>query len=480
MMMVKQRVSGILKDKPQRVLLIRQPMAQSANSWELPIETGEIPPANEEFDAIIVGGGPGGSSAAGYLAMAGKSVLLLEKGLWPRDKICGDAVGGKSLGHVKALGVKETLEKSPHFRVTGIKFSSPKGNTVRVALPEEDVQRLEAGYSLPRMQFDHLLFDRCQQLVRENGGKVVQDCLVTGVIFDDGKGGTDPGDGSGALRHAKGVTVKIGGRKGEERTYYSTEIVGAAGYQCPVAKAVVRDSFNEELIDNTHFCDGYREYWRNVKGCGHGVGDIEIHFVDSVVPGYFWIFPVSEDVVNVGIGMVVSLLKKEKKKLRALQKDVIENHPMFKERFSEAEMIRGSGRGWALPFGSPRKKAKNQPRRASMNGIRLVGDSASLVDPFSGEGVGNALVTGELAAQHIIAGKNPEEYQQEMWKILGPELTNSYRMQKLSRKKWLLNWFVGKASKKPQIQEMMTEMIASKEAQENLHSPWFMFKTLMF
>ena len=70
--------------------------------------------------------------------------------------------------------------------MTGIKFSSPKGNTVRVALPEEDVQRLEAGYSLPRMQFDHLLFDRCQQLVRENGGKVIQDCAVTQVLFDDG------------------------------------------------------------------------------------------------------------------------------------------------------------------------------------------------------------------------------------------------------------------------------------------------------
>ena len=207
-------------------------MAQSVNSWEMPIDTGEIPSTNAHFDAIVVGGGPGGSSAAGYLAMAGKSVLLLEKGLWPRDKICGDAVGGKSLGHVKALGVKEVLEATPHFRVTGIKFSSPKGNTVRVALPEEDVQRLEAGYSLPRMQFDHLLFDRCQSLVRQNGGKVIQDCLVTGVIFDDGKGGDDPGEGSGNLRYAKGVTVKIGGRKGEERTYYSEEIVGAAGYQC--------------------------------------------------------------------------------------------------------------------------------------------------------------------------------------------------------------------------------------------------------
>ena len=290
-------------------------MAQTSNSWELPIDTGEVPDDNSTFDAIVVGGGPGGSSAAGYLAMAGKSVLLLEKGVWPRDKICGDAVGGKSLSHVKALGVKETLERSPHFRVTGIKFSSPKGNTVRVALPEEDVQRLEAGYALPRIQFDHLLFDRCQQLVRENGGMVVQDCAVKDVLFDDGGGGNDPGLGSGNQRHAKGVVVTIGGRKGEQRTYFSREIVGAAGYQCPVAKAVVKESFSEEMVDNTHYCGGYREYWRNVEGCSGGVGDIEIHFVDSIVPGYFWIFPVSEDVVNVGVGMVINLLKKEKKKL---------------------------------------------------------------------------------------------------------------------------------------------------------------------
>ena len=77
--------------------------------------------------------------------MEGKRVLLIEKETWPRDKICGDAVGGKSLSHVKELGVKETLEATPHFRVTGIVFSSPKGHNVRVALPEEDVQRLEAA-----------------------------------------------------------------------------------------------------------------------------------------------------------------------------------------------------------------------------------------------------------------------------------------------------------------------------------------------
>ena len=449
-------------------------------SWEQPIETGEVPENGAEFDAIVVGGGPGGASAAGYLAKSGARVLLIEKEVWPRDKICGDAVGGKSLSHVEGLGVKEDLESTPHFRVTGIVFSSPKGNSVRVPLPEEDVERLEAGYALPRAQFDSLLFNRCQSMVRDAGGSVIQGGEVRTVLFDDGKGGEDPGEGSGDARHAAGVVVRIGGRKGEERTYYSRELVGAAGYRCPVAYSVVESTYGEEMVDRDHYCGGYREYWRNVKGCGENVGDIEIHFVDTVIPGYFWLFPVSENVVNVGIGMVVGLLSKQKKKLKALQADVIANHPMFKERFADAELIPKSARGWQLPFGSPRKKNSRQPRRSSMNGIRLVGDAASLIDPFSGEGVGNALVTGEMAARHIMEKKPFEDYQEEVWKVLGPELINSYRMQKLSRKSWLLNWFVGKAEKKPALQEMMTEMIASKEAQENLHSPWFMFKTLMF
>ena len=85
-------------------------MASQLQSWEMPIETGDIPANGSKFDAIVVGGGPGGSSAAGYLAKGGKKVLLIEKGVWPRDKVCGDAVGGKSLSHVKNLGVKSKLE----------------------------------------------------------------------------------------------------------------------------------------------------------------------------------------------------------------------------------------------------------------------------------------------------------------------------------------------------------------------------------
>ena len=265
-------------------------------SWTQPIETGDIPESGTSFDAIVVGGGPGGSSAAGYLAMAGKRVLLIEKGVWPRDKVCGDAVGGKSLSHVKALGVKETLEGTPHFRVNGILFSSPNGKEVRVPLPEEDVARLEAGYSLPREQFDHLLFDRVQHLVRENGGSVLQGADVTDVLFNDGN---DPGDGSKDDRFASGVRLRIGGRKGDVLEYKAPAIVGAAGYRCPVATALVVDTYNEVMVDRKHYCGGYREYWDGVKGCEENIGDIEIHFVDDIIPGYFWIFPLGNGRVNV-------------------------------------------------------------------------------------------------------------------------------------------------------------------------------------
>ena len=230
-------------------------------SWEEPIETGEVPESGSTFDAIVVGGGPGGCSAAGYLAMADKKVLLIEKGVWPRDKICGDAVGGKSLSHVKALGVKKTLESTPHFRVNGILFSSPNRNELSLPLPEQHVARLEAGYALPRQQFDHLLFDRVQELVREKGGSVIQGGSVKEVLYNDGN---DPGKGTGSKRKATGIRLTVGGRKGTVMEFHAPAIVGAGGYLCPVATSLVVDTYEETMVDRKHYCGGYREYWDGV------------------------------------------------------------------------------------------------------------------------------------------------------------------------------------------------------------------------
>ena len=80
----------------------------------------------------------------------------------------------------------------------------------------------------------------------------------------------------------------------------------------------------------------------------------------------------------------------------------------------------------------------------------------------------------------IIDEQTGIEYQNKLWEIIGNELTNSHKLQKMLKREWLINWFIKKASKKPKLQEVLTDMLHNKESQHKMQSKWFMFKTLMF
>ena len=433
--------------------------------WEKNIVTKAIPDNEMKFDVIIVGGGPAGSAAACYAADEGLKVLLLEKDNYPRDKVCGDAVGGKALKHLEELKILDTLEKSPHFIFDSVIFSNTRDEKVKVEIKDSEAK----GYVYPRLNFDWIMFNEAKSRVENKGGFVIQNFRVNSLLIDDKD------------------NERIIGIKGKneigEKEFYAPITIGAGGVNCPVAKTIITEINDEEFIEKEHWSSSFRQYWKNVENVNYDKGAIEFHYVDGVIPGYFWIFPVGKNTCNVGLGITLKDLKNKEMKLKELQKYIIEEK--FANRFRNAELIKDSGKGWQLPLGSPRK-TKMKLRRMFGNGCLLIGDAGSLVDPFTGEGIGNALLSAKIAIKHCKQNKNKldlkmgERYQSEIWNILGKELTNSFKIQNYTRKKWLINWFIGKAQRKPELQKILSESLTSKEAQRQLTSPWTLFKNLVF
>ncbi len=406
------------------------------------------------YDVIVVGGGPGGSSTAMFLQQKGYNVLILEKQKYPRDKICGDAVSGKSVGMLKALGLDEEMEQIDHAKVYGLVFSSPEGKMLEIPFPVKDGEgKTKArGYVSRRLVFDNFLFSHAKKKVDTLEQHEVKDLIL---------------DENGSV-----VGVKVMDLVSKtEKEFRAKFIVGADG-----AYSIVAQKMNLPKVPEEHLCEATRVYYKNVSGM---TPNIEIHFVDSVMPGYFWIFPLENGMANVGLGMVRTDRQARGLNLVKETEKVISEHPLFKERFKNAEKL-GDIKGWVLPFGSFKRSLHGK-------GYLLVGDAASLVDPFSGEGIGNAMTSGKFAAETIDAAFKQNNFSEEflaqydsnLWKEIGPEMDTSYMLQKIGRHKWLLNLVVGKAAKSQEIRETISGMLVNENARKSFISPMFYVKLLL-
>src|SRR5208283_2686342 len=192
------------------------------------------------------------------------------------------------------------------------------------------------------------------------------------------------------------VGVK-GDLAGKEMEFRAKVVVGADG-----AAGVIARKLNARQEDELHQCAGLRCYYEGVTGMGD---TIELHFVKEALPGYFWIFPLPNNRANVGIGMIVSDVKRNKVNLQKVMLDTIEKNPVFKERFKGAKRVTEI-KSWMLPFASKRVKI-------AYDGCVLVGDAASLIDPFTGEGIGNALTSGKYAARTIIKALDENDFSEK-------------------------------------------------------------------
>lgn len=404
----------------------------------------------ETHPVTIIGAGPGGCTAALALAKRGIPVLLLDQSTFPRDKVCGDALSGKvvlTLNRIDPALTAELRRQDFAQGSYGVEFIAPNGKSLKLPFRKDADPDVAPGFITRRMDFDNWLFNQ----VESSHGVTVR----TGVRIE-------------RFRQEAGAWI-IGDASGNNE--FKTDLVVAAdGAQSRFTRSVGGISVEDE-----HYCAGLRRYYRGVKDLD-SQGFIELHFLPEFLPGYFWIFPLKSGAANVGVGLRSDVVAKKRINLREKMERIIREHPVISKRF-EGAVAEGPVRGYGLPLGSKR-------RSISGDGYLLLGDAASLIDPFTGEGIGNAMISG-LKAAEVISSCNGDfsaarlkAYDEAVYKRLWPELNLSKRMQELIRFPWLFNLVVNKASRSEELRDTIACMFEDIDLRGRLKDPRFYWRVL--
>lgn len=312
------------------------------------------------YDVIICGGGPAGSTCALALANTGLKVAVIDKADFPRNKVCGDAVAAyvpkvlSSIHPKYAAAVKSFAEKK---EVTTCRIVAPNGQYIDVVSPE-------AGFISTRIAWDNFLH---RLTVNEPNISWFLHHEITDMRVDAG---------------SQTCTVVANGIN-----FYSKIIIGADGAHSVAAKKLTNNK-----TDLDHYSGAVRAYYKNVNGFTDNT--YELHFIDNLLPGYFWVFPLPGNMANAGICIPSNVIAKKKINLRKTMEAIIAGHPSIKPRFAAASLA-GKIEGYGLPLGSAKKII-------SGDHFMLCGDAASLIDPATGEGIGQSMISGRYAAWQAI------------------------------------------------------------------------------
>ena len=307
---------------------------------------------------LVVGAGPAGSAAAISLARAGREVLLVDKAVFPRDKCCGDGLTALALRLSERLGLDPST--IPSWQpITGAVVSSPSGHTSVFPLP---AGRGHHAAVARRTEYDAALVD----LARQAGAKVLDGHAVTGVRETDER----------VVAEVEGV--------GAVHARYA---VAADGMWSPMRKALGLD------------VAGYRGEWHAVRAYLRGASEeagrvLRVWFEADLVPGYAWSFPEGDGTVNFGFG-VQRGGRVAVGDMTGVWNDLLAR-PAIRDFLGPDAVVEGRRTAWPIPA-----RVDSMPRTARRT--FFVGDAAAVTDLLTGEGIGQALLTGMLAAEAIEA-----------------------------------------------------------------------------
>lgn len=339
-------------------------------------------------------------------------VALIDKAKFPRDKVCGDAIPARAMRvlrevapeaaeQLKGLPMKEEMRACTVVSPGGKRFS---------------YEFAVRGYCMKRRDFDAFLVGEAAKVPEV---ELMEGAAVKGLLREDG-------------------IWRIETDKGEIRARL---VIG-----CDGANGVTAKQLGGFALDARHHCAAVRQYYEGVADLDPQV--MEIHLLRDRLPGYLWIFPVGGGVSNVGFGMLSADIAKRKLSLRNELGDIVAKSPGLRERFVEARAL-DKVQGFGLPLGS---------RWVTMSGdgFLLCGDAASLIDPATGEGIGNAMWSGQIAARcawgacmrREFSAASLQGYSEELKSKLFPEMRRKYWVQRLAAgRPWLLDFLIGQAAR---------------------------------
>jgi geranylgeranyl reductase family protein len=351
------------------------------------------------YDILIIGAGPAGCAAAMVLKNCGLRVAIIDKHNFPRDKVCGDAIPGRAIKWLKEIDTSFKNELSAFDKKAITKKTICYYNNKEV-----EFSWVQEAYTSTRMDFDNFLFSIVKN---KTSIEVFENTEINKIVKED--------------------QYFIVSARNNKKLFKTTMLIGADGINGITAKKLAGYQ-----IDRKHHVASVRAYYKELAGVKETRS--EIYFDKKYLPGYFWIFPVTGGVANVGFGMLSEDVVQKNINVKKSFYDFIERSEVLQHKFKHAKQD-SALQGCGLPLGS---------RWIQMSGdhFMLAGDAASLVDPVSGAGIGNAVLSGKFAAEQAIQcfeSKNfsaafIKTYDKKLYKMIGGELKkNGWALKYFSR-----------------------------------------------
>ncbi|NUP15510.1 MAG: FAD-binding protein [Streptomyces sp.] len=331
-------------------------------------------PESEEFDVVVVGGGPAGSTLAALVAMQGHRVLVLEKEFFPRHQIGESLLPSTVHGVLRMTGVADELAKAGFPRKRGGTFrwgANPEPWTFSFSVSPRMSGPTSYAYQVERSRFDEILLNNARRV----GADVREGCAVADVVADD--------------ERVRGV--RYTDADGAERRALAPFVVDASGNRSRVYQRVggTRE---------------YSEFFRSLALYGYFEGGKRLpepnsgNILSVAFPsGWFWYIPLSDTLTSVGAVVRREMADKIQGDRHKALMALVDECPLIGEYLADARRVTSG------PYGElrVRKDYSYHHTTFSRPGMVLVGDAACFVDPVFSSGVHLATYSALLAARSI-------------------------------------------------------------------------------